>query len=155
MQIYLDGSLAYTRSGVKLIPTSSTLTCGGRVSADAGTRSRALGFLDMDELRWYNLPLSASDVATVFAAVDPGVDRTMVSTAGVGNIVQRTADPRVFEVPGLELPSSPNIVVGPSGGSWRRTNRAVTKAEILTPIQRRIKVCWGREGRYTEAGTTR
>lgn len=157
---YLNGTLAYMRTGVRLNATNLPLTCGGRV-ADAG-RTMVAGSLELDEVRWYNIPLSAADVAAIAGALDPESDGELRAGAELGNRIIRasTGDPREFEMPGLSWPTAPVFQMGPTdlgvnvfGSTWRRTNRGVTAAEILTPNQQYAKVCWERNGYFAEAGT--
>ncbi|CAJ1440525.1 unnamed protein product, partial [Effrenium voratum] len=147
LRFYVNGTLAYERLSVDINMASMPLQCGGLSSA--GNASD--GYMDLDELRWYNVPLSAEDVAAL--ASSNGVDGLQAPGAPIGVALEATEDPAIFTVTQGSFASAPQPpVFQVSGGQWRRTNRGVTKATLMSSTPRRLKVCWERNGRAADAG---
>lgn len=152
---YVNGDLRYQRDDVRLSPTALPLTCGGGIDT---MRDRAAGWLDLDEIRWYNIALSEQEVVLIMTDPLPTADNSVPAGSPIGNRIRKGADIKSFRLPGISWSPEPSFKVDTSsrtggGGHWRRTNRAITRAEIITPNQQFVKVCWGRQGQFTQAGT--
>eukprot|EP00438_Fugacium_kawagutii_P008845 Skav208545 [mRNA] locus=scaffold1216:397410:403202:+ [translate_table: standard] len=101
LRFYVDGMLAYERLGVVLNMASLPLTCAGRVSASFDEGAASDGYLDLDELRWYNVPLTSEDVASLFNATDGGVtDVQQRPGAPIGIAVEATNETWMATHPG-------------------------------------------------------
>ena len=126
LRFYIDGSLAYERLGVIMNMSTMPLQfAGGVSSAYPGGGSASDGFLDLDELRIYNVPLSSEDVLALANASDGGVaDRNQAPGAPIGIAIGETSNPAVFTVEQGSFATAP---IPPKfhidGGQWRRTNR--------------------------------
>lgn len=150
--LYVDGTLQEEVDGWRPMPAAFPLTGGGGIDT---SKTRTTGALELDELRLYNVPLSPAQVAAVAAAADPGADQATPASQARGNAVRAAGgtDPRLFDLPGVAWEPMPHFAL--QGGNpirWRRSNRAVTRAEIMSPGQQTVKVCWGRGGNFAEAG---
>ena len=126
LRFYIDGNLAYERLGVIMNMSTLPLQFAGRVSdAFPGGGNASDGYLDLDELRFYNVPLSSEDVMALATAADGGVgDRDQAPGAPIGIAIAETSSPQVFSVEQGSFATAP---VPPKfhieGGQWRRTNR--------------------------------
>eukprot|EP00434_Breviolum_minutum_P007150 symbB.v1.2.006311.t1/scaffold354.1/size221495/6 len=156
LRFYVDGILAYERLGVDLEMASLPLQCAGGVSASFTGGAVSDGYLDLDELRWYNVPLTSEDLEALFNATDGGVtDAQQAPGAPIGIAVEATEDPAVFTVSQgsfATAPVPPQFAVDAAGGQWRRSNRGVIRGELMSSYERRLKVCWERGGRAADAG---
>ncbi|CAK9090290.1 Hypothetical protein (Fragment) [Durusdinium trenchii] len=155
LRFYLEGALVYERLDVNLNLASLPLQCAGRVSAFEGHSGNASdGYMDLDEIRWYNVPLSSEDVAALFNAADGGVlDAQQAPGAPIGIAVEATENPSVFTVQQgsfAAAPVPPQFIT--SGGQWRRSNRGVIRGELMSSMERRLKLCWERGNRAADAG---
>eukprot|EP00931_Biecheleriopsis_adriatica_P055485 TRINITY_DN32821_c0_g1_i1.p1 TRINITY_DN32821_c0_g1~~TRINITY_DN32821_c0_g1_i1.p1 ORF type:complete len:3996 (-),score=741.57 TRINITY_DN32821_c0_g1_i1:75-12062(-) len=158
LRFYLNGSLVQEQLGVRLNPSRHQLTCGGLVSeVFPSGGQRAVGTIDLDEMRWYNVPLSHEDVLALATAADGGVkDRQVNPGAAVGiALTSEVESGQVFDIHHGGFASAlnpPKFDILPSGGQWARTNRGVTRAELMTNQPQRVQVCWERDGRAAPAG---
>lgn len=156
LRFYVDGDLSYERLGVALNMASLPLQCAGRVSASPPSGTASDGYLDLDEIKWYNVPLTSEDVGALFNATDGGVaDAQQAPGAPIGIAVEATDDPAVFNVATgsfATAPVPPEFKVDATGGQWRRGNRGVIRGELMSSYERRLKVCWERGGRAADAG---
>jgi len=155
LRFYIDGVLAYERLGVVVNTSTLPLQFAGHVSdAFPGGAVASDGYLELDEIRFYNLPLSSEDVLALANASDGGIaDRSQAPGAPIGIAIAETSNPAVFTVEQGSFASAP---IPPrfhiEGGQWRRTNRGVTRGELMSSSARRLKVCWERDGRAADAG---
>ena len=126
LRFYIDGVLAYERLGVVVNTSTLPLQFAGHVSdAFPGGAVASDGYLELDEMRFYNLPLSSEDVLALANASDGGIaDRSQAPGAPIGIAIAETSNPAVFTVEQGSFASAP---IPPrfhiEGGQWRRTNR--------------------------------
>ena len=126
LRFYIDGALAYERLGVVVNTSTLPLQFAGHVSDEfPGGANASDGYLELDEIRFYNLPLSSEDVLALANASDGGIaDRSQAPGAPIGIAIAETSNPAVFTVEQGSFASAP---IPPrfhiEGGQWRRTNR--------------------------------
>eukprot|EP00928_Gymnodinium_smaydae_P017588 TRINITY_DN16727_c0_g1_i2.p1 TRINITY_DN16727_c0_g1~~TRINITY_DN16727_c0_g1_i2.p1 ORF type:complete len:4009 (-),score=688.03 TRINITY_DN16727_c0_g1_i2:80-12106(-) len=162
LRFYINGSLSYERSGIRLQPSLTPMYCGGGAGRPWPSGANA-EWIDLDELRYYSMALSSQEVAAVSRVSPTGTEDAGVSAnAAIGVRVDSGSDARTFNIPSLVPRWGPNaqdvkfrVNGAPDGGRWRRTNRGVTRAEIITPREGWARVCWNRDGEYVEAGKIR
>ena len=129
LRFYIDGALAYERLGVIMNTSTLPLQFAGQVCSEyPGGNNASDGFLDLDELRFYNVPLSSEDVLALANASDGGVgDQNQDPGAPIGIAIAETSNPAVFTVEQgsfATAPIPPRFYI--DGGQWRRTNRGAS-----------------------------
>jgi hypothetical protein len=152
VSFFINGALSYTRHGVVLEKKMLPTLFGGGIDSSR----RTAGSLDLDELRFYNTPLTEVEIQEVQSAADPSIDKDIQPGVPLGNIANRAvtnAKEFSFDLSYERTEGMmPTFKVNNKQGMWRRTNRAVTKAELLATTQQKTTVCWNREGRSFKAG---
>ncbi|CAE7875776.1 CRWN1, partial [Symbiodinium microadriaticum] len=148
LRFYIDGALAYERLGVVVNTSTLPLQFAGHVSDEfPGGANASDGYLELDEIRFYNLPLSSEDVLALANASDGGIaDRSQAPGAPIGIAIAETSNPAVFTVEQGSFASAP---IPPrfhiEGGQWRRTNRGVTRGELMSSSARRLRLAVSRK----------